>query len=123
MSQTHAAPRLPKAILEKLRLVRKRMLAMHGATALAAAIAVLAGAMGVAMLIDWLATLYDSPWRLALTYSAFGAAALTAAGWAFVARRSLGWERRSCRNVGRQSPKSDKRAPSRNVCTRRCSAA
>ena len=108
MSQTHAAPRLPKAILEKLRLVRKRMLAMHTATALAAAIAVLAAAMGVAMLIDWLATLYDSPWRLALTYSAFGAAALTAAGWAFVARRSLGWDRLAA-DVDREAPQLQER--------------
>ncbi|HEX2474337.1 MAG TPA: hypothetical protein VHK01_06320, partial [Lacipirellulaceae bacterium] len=85
---------VPFAILRKLRLVRQRKLWMHVATAVVGAIAVLFAAMGVAMLIDYLATLYDSGWRVVLTTAALVAAAMTSAGWLAIAfRRVLGLER------------------------------
>ena len=94
MNQTSSYSAVPFAILRKLRLVRQRKLWVHVASALVAAIAVLLAAMGVAMLIDYLATLYDSGWRVILTAAALGAAALTSAGWlAMVFRRLLGLER------------------------------
>ena len=55
---------IPGAILHKLGLVRRRKMLVHVASALVATAAVLLAAMGVAMLIDWLATLYDSPRRV-----------------------------------------------------------
>jgi hypothetical protein len=85
---------MPFAILRKLRLVRQRKLLVQVAISVVTALAVLLAAMGVAMLIDWLATLYDSRWRYVLTIAAVGAAALTGAGWLFMAwRRLLGIER------------------------------
>jgi hypothetical protein len=94
MSQTTQHSAVPFAILRKLRLVRQRKLFVNVAIAMVAALAVLLAAMGIAMLIDWLATLYDSRWRYVLTMAAIGAAALTGVGWLFVAwRRLLGIER------------------------------
>ena len=59
-----------------------------------AALAVLLASMGVAMLIDWLATLYDSRWRYVLTAAALASAGLTSVGWLTLAwRRSLRWDR------------------------------
>ncbi|HEY3394973.1 MAG TPA: hypothetical protein VGK58_19870 [Lacipirellulaceae bacterium] len=85
---------VPFAVLRKLRLVRQRKVWVHVASAMVAAITVLVAAMGVAMLIDYLATLYDSGWRVVLTAAALGAAALTSAGWLVMAfRRRLGLER------------------------------
>ena len=94
MSQSTSYPAVPFAILRKLRLVRQRKVWVHVASAMVAAITVLLAAMGVAMLIDYLATLYDSGWRVVLTAAALGAAALTSAGWLVMAfRRLLGLER------------------------------
>ena len=85
---------VPFAILRKLQLVRQRKLWVQVATAFVAAVAVLLAAMAMAMLVDWLATLYDSRWRVVLTTAALSAAALTSVGWLVVAwRRLLGLER------------------------------
>lgn len=83
---------IPGAISHKLGLVRQRKMMVHVASAIVAALAVLLVAMGVAMLIDWLATLYDSRWRVVLTLVAFLAAGLTTLGWlGMIWRRGLRW--------------------------------
>ena len=84
---------MPGAISQKLRLVRQRKMIVHVATAVVAALAVLLAAMGVAMLIDWLATLYDSRWRVVLTLAAFlaaGADHVRLAGGGVAARAAVG---------------------------------
>jgi hypothetical protein len=79
------------------------------ASAAVAAAAVLLVAMGIAMLIDWLATLYDARWRAVLTSTAIAAAVLTVAGWLAVAwRRGLRWERVAL-EVDRQLPQLEER--------------
>ena len=94
MNQLANHSAVPFAILRKLRLVRQRKLFVQLAIAMVAALAVLLAAMGVAMLIDWLATLYDSRWRYVLTAAALAAGAITGAGWLLLAwRRLLGIER------------------------------
>lgn len=109
MNQTSANPAVPDPILRKLQLVRKRKMAVQIACAVAAALAVLLAAMGIAMLIDWLATLYDSRWRVVLTTAAIAAAVLTTAGWIFVAwRRLLGLERVAL-DVDREIPQLEER--------------
>jgi hypothetical protein len=85
---------VPFAIWRKLWLIRQRKLFVQVAVAAVAAVAVLLAAMGLAMLIDWLATLYDSRWRYVLTATAVLAAVITGVGWLVVAwRRLLGVER------------------------------
>ena len=75
----------------------------------AGAVAVLSAAMGVAMLIDWLATLYDSRWRVVLTLAALTAAGLTTVGWLLLAwRRHLRWER-VAGDVDHQIPQLEER--------------
>ena len=92
---------IPGAILHKLGLVRQRKLLVHAASALVAAAAVLLAAMGVAMLVDWLSTLYDSRWRLVLTLSALSAAGLTMLGWLIlVGRRGCGGTRSLPTSIG-----------------------
>ena len=104
MNSIESYTAVPFAILRKLRLVRQRKLWVQAAGALVAALAVLLAAMAVSMLIDWLATLYDSRWRVVLTLAALSAAGLTIAGWLFVAfRRLLGLER-IAGDVDRQFP-------------------
>jgi hypothetical protein len=81
---------VPPSIVRKLLQVRRHKMLVHATCAVVAALAVLLAAMCVAMLIDWLATLYDSRWRVVLTSAALLAAALTTVGWLVVAwRRSL----------------------------------
>src|SRR5690349_13677794 len=94
MKQSTSNSAVPAAIVRKLELVQKRSLFVQVACALVASAAVLVAAMGVAMLIDWLATLYDSRWRLVLTTLAVAAAAATSIGWILVAwRRAMRLER------------------------------
>ena len=100
---------VPAAILRKLRLVRKRKMLVQVACALVASAAVLLAAMGVAMLIDWLATLYDSRWRLVLTTAAISAAACTVVGWSFVAWRRANRLDRVAAEVDQQVPKLEER--------------
>ncbi len=65
--------------------------------------------MGVAMLIDRLATLYDWRWRSVLTAVAVAASGATIVGWLTLAwRRGLRWER-VARDVDRQLPQLEER--------------
>jgi hypothetical protein len=109
MSQTSLETSVPEPIVRKLHQVRKRKMYVHIACAVVAALAVLIAAMCVAMLIDWLATLYDSRWRVVLTTTALLAAVLTTFGWFAVAwRRALGIER-VAGDVDRQLPQLEER--------------
>jgi hypothetical protein len=104
MNEPSSYSAVPFAILRKLRQVRQRKVWVHVASAVIAAVAVLLAAMAMAMLIDWLATLYDSRWRVVLTAAALCAAAVTSVGWLIVAwRRLLGLER-IAGDVDRQIP-------------------
>src|SRR6185295_4538995 len=87
MNQPMNNSAVPAAIVRKLQLVQKRSMLVQVACALVAAFAVLLAAMGVAMLIDWPATLYDSRWRVVLTTLAISAAAFTSIGWIVMAWR------------------------------------
>jgi len=109
MSQTTLHTSIPYPIARKLRLVRSRKLWVHVANAVLVAVAVLLAAMGVAMLIDHLATLYDSRWRYVLTNAAVVAAALTSVGWLLVVwRRSLPWDSLAG-DVDREIPQLEQR--------------
>ncbi len=108
MNQPPMSAATPPAIVNKLRLVRRRKLRVHATSAVVAAIAVLLAAMSVSMLVDWLAALYDSGWRLVLTSAAIGAAALAAVAWLALARHSLRWQR-VAEDVDRQLPQSQER--------------
>jgi hypothetical protein len=109
MNQSTANPGIPSAIVRKLRQVRQRKMWIHIASAVVAALAVLLAAMCVAMLIDWLATLYDSRWRVVLTVTALSAAMATVLGWVFVARRRLLALDRIAGDVDRQIPQLQER--------------
>src|SRR3954464_5133345 len=100
---------VPAAILRKLRLVQKRSMLVQVACAFVAAAAVLLVAMGVAMLIDWLAALYDFRWRVVLTTLAILAAACTSIGWIFVAWRRAKQLDRVAAEVDRQTPPLEER--------------
>jgi hypothetical protein len=104
MSQLSSYPVVPFAVLRKLRLVRQRKLWIHAASAVVAALAVLLFAMGLAMLVDWLATLYDSRWRFVLTAAAIAAAILTSAAWLVLATRRLLGIDRIASDVDREIP-------------------
>ena len=109
MSQTTLNTSIPFPIVRKLRQVRSRKLWVHVANSLLVAAAVLLSAMGVAMLIDWLATLYDSRWRYVLTNTALAAAAITSVGWLIVVwRHSLPWHRLAG-DVDREIPQLEER--------------
>ncbi len=109
MKQSMSNSAVPAAVLRKLHLVRKRTMLVHVASALVAAAAVLLAAMGIAMLIDWLATLYDSRWRLVLTATALIAAVATSIGWIILAwRRALRLEQVAA-EVDRQVPRLEER--------------
>jgi hypothetical protein len=109
MSRTIPTTIVPAAILHKLQLVRQRKLWVHIASAMVAAITVLLAAMGVAMLIDWLATLYDSRWRVVLTLAALSAAAITIVGWLFYVRGRLLSLHRIAGDVDSQIPQLEQR--------------
>ena len=109
MSQASLPAAVPGAIVRKLVLVRSRKRWVHLATAALVALVVLFAAMGVAMLIDWLATLYDSRWRYVLTNTALSTAALTSLGWLLVAwRRGMPWWR-VAGDVDREFPELEER--------------
>ncbi len=109
MSQSSLETAVPEPIVRKLHQVRKHKMLVHTACAIVAALAVLMAAMGVAMLIDWLAMLYDSRWRVILTVGALSAAVLTTFGWFAVAwRRALGIER-VAGDVDREMPQLEER--------------
>jgi hypothetical protein len=109
MSQSTLPTSVPFPIARKLRLVRSRKLWVHVVNAVLLAVAVLVAAMGVAMLIDYLTTLYDSRWRYVLTNTALTAAALTSVGWLIVVwQRSLPWDRLAG-DVDREIPQLEQR--------------
>ncbi|MGE3242862.1 MAG: hypothetical protein AB7I57_17445 [Pirellulales bacterium] len=109
MSQATLPNAVPGAIAHKLRLVRSRKLWIQVLNSLLLAFAVLLVAMGVAMLVDYLATLYDSRWRYVLTNMALAAAALTCVGWLLVVwRTGLPWSR-VAGDVDREFPELEER--------------
>ena len=87
MTQLPQKITLPAAMAQKLEVVRRRTLKVRIGTAVVAAFAVLLAAMGIAMLVDWLATLYEFRWRALLTYTAWTAAGATLLAWAAAAWR------------------------------------
>src|SRR5262245_53601514 len=100
---------IPSAVTRKMRMVRQRKIWVQVASAGVAAAAVLLAAMGISMLIDWLATLYDWRWRAMLTTAAIATSAVTIGGWLVLAwRRGLRWERVAL-DVDRQLPQSEER--------------
>jgi hypothetical protein len=109
MNQTKVESGIPFAISRKLHLVRQRKAWLHIASALVTALAVLLAAMGLAMLIDWLATLYDSRWRVVLTSAAILAAVATAVGWLIVARQRFLVLNQIAGDVDRQIPQLEER--------------
>src|SRR4029079_7900133 len=109
MKETMNNSGVPSAILRKLRLVQKRSMLVQVACALVAAAAVLLAAMGVAMLIDWLGTLYASRWRVILTILPISAAAFTSVGWIIMAWRRAQRLDRVAAEVDRQTPKLEER--------------
>jgi hypothetical protein len=109
MDQNSSNPSFPVAVARKLRKVRQRKIFVQLLSATIAAVAVLLAAMGVAMLIDWLATLYDWRWRAVLTTTALATAGLTVVGWLWVVwRRGLRWERLA-HDVDQQLPQMEQR--------------
>lgn len=94
---------------EKLEVVRRRTLRVRIGTAVVAAIGVLLAAMAVAMLVDWLATIYDFRWRAALTYSAWIAAVVTLLAWAVTAWRHTRRVEGMAAKVDREIPELEER--------------
>ncbi len=109
MTQLPQKITLPAAIAEKLEVVRRRTLKVSMGTAIVTAICVLLAAMGVAMLIDWLATIYDFRWRALLTYTAWSAAAITLVAWAMAAWRHTQRVERMAAKVDREIPELEER--------------
>lgn len=109
MTQLPQKITLPAAIAEKLEVVRRRTLRVSMGTAIVTAICVLLAAMGVAMLIDWLATIYDFRWRALLTYTAWSAAAITLVAWAVAAWRHTQRVERVAAKVDREIPELEER--------------
>ena len=87
MSQISPNVAVPQAIAETLRTVSQKTLRMKCLTAFAVAVVVLLTAMGLAMLVDYLAVLYDSQWRSVLTATALVSSVLTLAAWIVVGWR------------------------------------
>ncbi len=109
MTQLQQKLTLPAAMAEKLEVVRRRTLRVQVGTALVAAVGVLLAAMAVAMLVDWLATLYDFRWRAALTYSAWTAAVATLVAWTLTAWRHTRSVDRMATEVDREIPELQER--------------
>jgi hypothetical protein len=109
MSHATLPSAVPGSIVRKLHLVRSWKRWVQLGTAVLLALVVLLSAMGVAMLVDWLATLYDSRWRFVLTNAALVAAAVTGLGWLLLAwRRGLTWSR-VAGDVDREFPELEER--------------
>lgn len=100
---------LPAPIATKLRSVQRRMTGVGFVTAMVAAVAVLLSAMAVAMLVDYLATLYDSAWRPALTLSAMVTALATLTGWCIYAWRKTSRVEHVAREIDRSVPYLEER--------------
>ncbi|MGI9430417.1 MAG: hypothetical protein ACR2NM_17280, partial [Bythopirellula sp.] len=104
MTQLQQKMTLPAAMAQKLDVVRRRTLRVRISTAIVAAAAVLLAAMAVAMIVDWLATIYDVRWRALLTYTAWATAGVTLGAWAVAA-----W--RHTRRVDQMAAKVDREIP------------
>ncbi len=109
MSASDQKNLLPTPIAEKLRVIQRRMAGVGIVTAVVTACAVLLSAMLLAMLVDYLATLYDSSWRSVLTYAAFTGAAATLAGWAALALRKASRVEKVAQEVDRRTPYLEER--------------
>ena len=109
MTQPGQRITLPGSIAGKLLSVRNRSFKVRVATAAVAAVVVLLAAMGVAMLVDYLATLYDSRWRVVLTASALAAAGLTLLAWVLFGWRYTRRLDRSAAAVDREFPELEER--------------
>ncbi len=109
MTQRQQHVVVPHAVMDKLNAVKGRTLKVRISTALVAAVVVLMAAMALAMLVDWLATLYDSQWRIALTYSALTAAGVTFCIWGMTAWRQSRQIRRAASDVDRGIPQLEQR--------------
>jgi hypothetical protein len=109
MSQATLHAAVPGSIARKLRMVRTWKMWVHALNSLLVALAVLLAAMSVAMLVDYLAMLYDSRWRYVLTNLVLVAAAITCLGWLLVVwRKGLPWAR-VAGDVDREFPELEER--------------
>ena len=104
MSQVSPRLSIPETISEKLISVRGRSFKAQVATASVVAVVVLLAAMGLAMLVDYLAVLYDSRWRVVLTAAALLSAAATLIAWVVVGWRYTRRLRQSAEAVDRHFP-------------------
>ena len=83
--------RIPKSVEHKLRQIRWQQALVTIARAVAIAVAGLLGTMLLAMLVDWLVTLFD-PWvRTALTVCSLGVAAALLLVFLKPLKRAFGW--------------------------------
>ncbi|MEM8946128.1 MAG: hypothetical protein AAGD11_13220 [Planctomycetota bacterium] len=109
MTQLQQKITIPDAMAQKLELVRRRTLKVRIGTAIVAGVGVLLAAMGVAMLVDWLATLYDFRWRAALTYTAWITALVTLTAWAYAAWRHTRTVETMAAKVDEEMPELEER--------------
>ena len=109
MTQLQQKVAVPDAVLEKLDEVRGRTLKVRIGTAIVVALGVLLAAMALAMLVDRLAVLYDSRWRLVLTYSSLGAAVLTLGVWLVTAWRQSQQLQQAASDVDHEIPQLEER--------------
>ena len=109
MTQLEQKMIVPAAVMKKLETVRARTLWVNIGTALVVAVGVLLTGMGIAMLVDWLATLYDSSWRWLLTGSTLAAAGATLVVLAIVARRQSGRLDLVAAQIDREIPQLEER--------------
>ncbi len=109
MTQLSHRLSLPNTIAEKLQSVRKRSFKVRLITAVVASVVVLLAAMGLAMLVDYLAVLYDSGWRSVLTMSALVAAGATLVAWILVGWRYTRRLQRSAQVVEQSFPDLEER--------------
>ncbi len=109
MTQLQQKITLPAAMAEKLEGVRQRTFKVRLGTALVTALGVLLTAMAIAMLIDWLATIFDTRWRAALTYSTWSVAAVTLFAWTIAAWRQTRQLTQVASDVDREIPELEER--------------
>jgi len=109
MTQLEQKLVVPPAVMQKLESVRGRTLWVKVGTALVVAIGVLLAGMGLAMLVDWLAALQDSSWRMVLTGSTIAVAAATLGVLVRIARRQSKQLDRVAAQVDQEIPELEER--------------
>jgi len=109
MTQLQQKLALPAAMAQKLDGLRQRTLKVRIGTALVTALGVLLAAMAIAMLIDWLATIFDTRWRAVLTYSAWSLAGVTFLAWAVAAYRHTRQLAQVAAEIDREIPELEER--------------